>query len=372
MKYNIEEVNEYVAKGLVDKCEHKELPIAIYKYSRNCQFEWIWDNITMNMRGTVLDENGNLIARTFPKFFNIDEGNIPNLPFEVFEKLDGSLGVLFNYEGEWHLATQGSFYSDIAIYAQEILKRNETYKDVFSEKFTFLFEIIYPKNRIVCSYGDDEKLVLLAAFNTKSGREVPYQELKDVAERTGFECAKRYDGIKDLKKIKSLIGDNQEGFVIRFSDGTRVKAKGEEYVRLHGVLTSFSNLDIWRCLKEGSDYRSLMVDVPDEYDAWVTNIEQDLQSNFNFIEATVKAEYKLLVKKLKSQIPTEEERQDRNSPVLKAYNKEFFELVEGNRLAGYLLDHHRNKDYSGSIWNQIRPDYEKPFWTDYSLKRNKP
>ena len=372
MKYNIEEVNEYVAKGLVDKCEHKELPIAIYKYSRNCQFEWIWDNITMNMRGTVLDENGNLIARTFPKFFNIDEGNIPNLPFEVFEKLDGSLGVLFNYEGEWHLATQGSFYSDISIYAQEILKRNETYKAVFSEKFTFLFEIIYPKNRIVCSYGDDEKLVLLAAFNTKSGREVPYQELKDVAERTGFECAKRYDGIRDLKKIKSLIGDNQEGFVIRFSDGTRVKAKGEEYVRLHGVLTMFSNLDIWRCLKEGSDYRSLMVDVPDEYDAWVTNVEEDLQSSFNFIEATVKAEYKLLVKKLKSQIPADEERQDRNSPVLKAYNKEFFELVEGHRLGGYLLDHHRNKDYSGSIWNQIRPDYEKPFWTDYSLKRNKP
>ena len=62
---------------------------------------------------------------------------------QVFEKLDGSLGILFHYAGEWHLATQGSFYSDVAIYAQKILARNETYKDVFSEKFTFLFEIIY-------------------------------------------------------------------------------------------------------------------------------------------------------------------------------------------------------------------------------------
>lgn len=371
MRYNIETINEYVAKGLLDKCEHKELPIAIYKYSRNCQFEWNWDDVTMNMRGTVLDDEGNVVAKTFPKFFNIESDNFPNLPFEVFEKLDGSLGILFNYMDEWHLATQGSFYSDVAIYAQEILKRNETYKDVFSEKFTFLFEILYPKNRIVCSYGDEEKLVLLGAFKNDNGRETTYNELIAIAERTGFECAKRYDGIKDLKKIKSLICDNQEGFVIRFSDGTRVKAKGEEYVRLHGVLTRFSNLDIWECLREGTDYRSRMIDVPDEYDVWVTNIENDLKSNFNFIDTTVKAEYKLIIKKVKSQMPSETDREDRNSPILKAYNKEFFGLVKHHRLSGYLLAHHTNSDYSRSIWNQIRPDYEKPFWTNYSTNRNK-
>lgn len=143
MKYNIETINEYVAKGLLDKCEHKELPIAIYKYSRNCQFEWIWDNVTMNMRGTVLDENGNVVAKTFPKFFNIESGNFPNLPFEVFEKLDGSLGILFNYEGEWHLATSGSFYSDQAIYGKKILEKNKLYIDGLSKDFTYLFEIIY-------------------------------------------------------------------------------------------------------------------------------------------------------------------------------------------------------------------------------------
>ena len=371
MKYNIETINEYVAKGLLDKCEHQKLPIAIYKYSRNCQFEWTWDNITMNMRGTVLDSEGNVVAKTFPKFFNIESDNFPNLPFEVFEKLDGSLGVLFNYEGEWHLATQGSFYSEQAIYAKEILERNETYKDVFSEKFTFLFEILYSKNRIVVSYGDEEKLVLLAAFKNDCGRETPYAELKALAERTGFECAKRYDGIKDLTKIKSLIGDNQEGFVIRFSDGTRVKAKGDEYVRLHGLMTQFSNLDIWASLRDGEDYRSLMKDVPDEYDAWITNIEQDLQSNFNFIDASVKSEYKLLIKKVKSQTPTGEERLDRDSPVLRAYNKEFFELVRNHRLSGYLLSHHNGSDYYRSIWNQIRPEYEKPFWNNSIKTPNK-
>jgi hypothetical protein len=218
------------------------------------------------------------------------------------------------------------------------------------------------KNRIVVDYFGQEKLVMLAAFNTKNGYELPYAELKDLAERTGFECVERYDGIKDLSKIKSLIKDNEEGFVIRYSDGKRRKVKGEEYVRLHRVLTAFSNLDIWDCMRNGTDYRSKMVDIPDEYDVWVTNVEQDLQSNFNFIDATVKAEYKVIAKKIKSQTPTDEERLDRNSPVLKAYNKEFHSLVSGHKLAGYLLDHHSRNDYSRKIWTQIRPDYEKPFW----------
>lgn len=85
MKYNIETINEYVAKGLLDKCDHKELPIALYKYSRNCQFEWTWDDITMNMRGTVLDTEGNVVAKTFPKFFNIESDNFPNLPLRFLK-----------------------------------------------------------------------------------------------------------------------------------------------------------------------------------------------------------------------------------------------------------------------------------------------
>jgi hypothetical protein len=44
------------------------------------------------MRGTVIDREGNLIAKAFPKFFNMEEHkpeDIPNEEFEVFEKMDG-------------------------------------------------------------------------------------------------------------------------------------------------------------------------------------------------------------------------------------------------------------------------------------------
>ena len=107
----------------------------------------------MDCRGLVLDSDGNVVAKPFKKFFNLEEltpGQIPNEPFEVFEKMDGSLGILFNYKGEWILATKGSFISEQAVKGMQILKK---YKyERLLEGYTYLFEIIYSENRIVCQY----------------------------------------------------------------------------------------------------------------------------------------------------------------------------------------------------------------------------
>ena len=77
--------------------------------------------------------------------------------------------------------------------------------------------------------------------------EVPYDELpKD----TGMEIVKRYDGINDFVNIKNLISNDKEGFVIRFKNGFRMKIKGDEYIRLHKIVTNISNRDIWEYLKK--------------------------------------------------------------------------------------------------------------------------
>jgi RNA ligase len=46
----------------------------------------------------------------------------PTENFEVYEKMDGSLGIVFWYRGQWVVATRGSFTSDQANKAREILK----------------------------------------------------------------------------------------------------------------------------------------------------------------------------------------------------------------------------------------------------------
>ena len=124
MTLDINILNEYLEKGLVVKNDHPTLPLSIYNYSRTCQYENKWDDITKMCRGLILDKEGNVIAKAFNKFFNYEEltlNDIPEESFEVFEKLDGSLGILFWYQGKWIISSKGSFTSDQATFGKYLL-----------------------------------------------------------------------------------------------------------------------------------------------------------------------------------------------------------------------------------------------------------
>lgn len=344
MKFDLNILNRYIEKGLVEKNDHPHYPISIYNYSRECQFTQAWDEITLACRGLVLDNEGNVVARSFNKFFNMEELNsIPNEPFEVFEKMDGSLGILFRYKTEWIFASKGSFTSDQAIKFKEIFEKN--HNTLFlSGCNTYLFEIIYPENRIVVDYGNEEKVVLIGEIHIESGEELDLEFNKEL----GLNVVKRYDGVNDYKQLKSMVKDNQEGFIVRFKSGMRMKVKGEEYVRLHRLLTNFSNVDIWKCLKDGKDINVLLERVPDEFDAWVRNTIKELKEKYNQIEFEA--------------ISREKDRYEANPYELS--KKEYAEWVKEQplNLQSILFSLYNNKDYSQIIWKQIRPVYSKPFW----------
>ena len=176
-KINIDLLNKMINDKLINDTKHKTLPITIYNYSKFCQFKKEWNEITLQCRGLILDDNYNVVAKPFPKFFNLEEEkSIPNEPYTIYEKIDGSLGILFYYQG-WHIATRGSFISEQSQRAEQIL--NQKYSHLLrslNHHWTYLFEIIYPENRIVLDYGDKEDLILLGIMNRVTLQE---EELKD-------------------------------------------------------------------------------------------------------------------------------------------------------------------------------------------------
>ncbi len=345
LKYDLNVLQEYIDSGLVEKNDHPVHPISIYNYTRDCQFESKWDSITLNMRGTILDQSGNVIARGFPKFFNMEEmSSIPNEPFDVFEKMDGSLGILFYYANEWILATRGSFTSDQAKRGMEILKKQEEkYGSNLNVHNFYLCEIIYPENRIVCDYGNEEKLVLLAMMDHRI--EYHHTWMVDSWYHPDL-VVKVYNGIEDYRDLKKIIKEDQEGFVIKFESGQRMKIKGEEYVRLHRLLTNFSNVDIWESLMLGKDLNLMLEKVPDEFDSWVRNTINDLKIKFKVREDRAK---EILGENITGKDLSRKEIAEILNTQTSMNKAIIFCMLDG-------------KDYSEIIWKNIRPVYQKPFW----------
>ena len=255
----LEKLNKYYEDGLLYKQVHPSLPLTIWNYTEKVQYENLWDEVTLMCRGLVTDNEGNIVATPFHKFFNIEEGKYtPTETFEVYEKMDGSLGIIFWYEGQWVVATRGSFTSDQAIKAKELLKKYNT--DIMFRHLTFCFEVLYKNNRIVVDYGDYEGLVLLGTFD-KNGKEYDVEMWREY----GFDVVKKYDGINDYKELKQMVKNDQEGFVVKFSNGDRVKVKGVEYLRLHKIMTNVTTTGVWEYLRNGEDVMEILKDVPDEF-----------------------------------------------------------------------------------------------------------
>jgi hypothetical protein len=76
----------------------------LYVYTSRFVYEDGWDQFSLMVRGLILHPGERrIIATPFPKFFNAGErnGSIPELPFEVFEQVDGSLAILHHFGGAW-------------------------------------------------------------------------------------------------------------------------------------------------------------------------------------------------------------------------------------------------------------------------------
>lgn len=346
MNLNRNDIELLIDQKYIMMNKHPELDLYILNYTKTAQFERYWNEYTLMARGLVINKDFNVVARPFKKFFNIEEHNteeIPyGLPFEVFDKMDGSLGIIFYYNNEWHVATRGSFISDQA-------KRGKQLFDVkyyagqlnLDERYTYLVEIIYPENRIVVDYRGMSDLVLLAAINTKTGDELSYDMLSSV----GFTVVKKYDNVKDVDSIRTLFENNtDEGVIVRFSNGFRLKIKWNEYCRLHSIVTNVSTKIVWEHLKNENSFEELLENVPDEFYDWINKTSDNIRSEYSKIELKFfKIFYDLYISK--------------NLRTKKEFALEAIKYSPSS----ILFNMFDGKKYDHIIWSMVEPEFAKPF-----------
>ena len=252
--------------GFVHRRVDGQAALQLFIYTPRCVYEDGWDEFTVMARGLIVDEAaGQVVATPFPKFFNVGErwGEVPDLPFEAFEKLDGSLVIAFHHAGRWRAATKGAFDSEQAVWAQARL--DAAGLSPLAPGTTYLFEAVYPENRIVVRYPEPA-LVMLAAYNG-DGRELAYDEVLATCRALGWRAARRYGfaGIADMVAHAAALPRDDEGFVIRFSNGLRLKLKGAEYRRIHALISRCTPLAMWEAMMAGDDMGAIRRDLPEEF-----------------------------------------------------------------------------------------------------------
>lgn len=311
--------------------------LRLWNYTAKCQYERAWDNETRRCRGLVADAEGFVIARPFEKFFIVGElPQLPIEPFEVTEKLDGSLIVVAQGGDGLCVTSRGSFDSPHAAAGRLLWTRR--YVGVAPPVGqTWCLELIAPWNRIVVDYGGREDLVLLAALDNATGRDVPCEAWPGPRVRT-FDMTE----VAEVLARLSLLGPDEEGYVLRFlASGLRVKAKGDEYVRLHSLVTGVTARKLWELLSTGASLAAVIDRVPDEFAVWVQRTVTRLTDSYAAIEREARARHEAV-----AALPT---RKDQALAIAGfAHRAIVFRMLDG-------------QPYAAAIWKLVYPGPERPF-----------
>lgn len=225
MKIDIKKYKGLEKKGLLVSEKHEVDDLVVWNYTKKAEKDLIPE--VKLAKGLITDLNGNIVSMSFSDSFV----KLPTSEsFKVFNKLDGTLGVLYWMKGEPYLATPESFISDQAMMGSVILRRYDWSK--INKKYTYLFEIIYPENKKVIDYGGAKAIILLAVIDNKTGRDLNLEKnhadfpyLKEVPIRD-----------KNIKDLQSENIVNQRGYVLLFKDGKRLSIEFKDYLKLKSKL----------------------------------------------------------------------------------------------------------------------------------------
>ncbi len=251
----------------VKSVRHPAYPnLILFKYSQIASDMSL--PLVQECRGVILDENDDwrVVSRAYGKFFNYGEPNAAEIDWAtawVQEKVDGTLCTVYEYAGQWHVATTGTpdaggpvnngeiifaalFWETLGLYLGE----DWDAPPWESTDWCYLFELTTPHNRVVVNHLT-ASLTLLGVRDRASGqwvtdsdtvmarvvpvvREFPLQSFADISAT--------FDGMDPLQ---------QEGYVVVDALGNRVKVKHPGYVALHHMKDGMTAKSILEVIQRG-------------------------------------------------------------------------------------------------------------------------
>lgn len=254
-----------------------------------------WNAFECVCRGLILERGtGRVVARPYDKFFNY--GQVFPHPHAVItqvnEKLDGSLGIGYHYQGKWRMASRGSLTGDHAQWGQAQLDQCDL--SSLSEDYTLLFEMVIPpdqglQDNLTVKY-DWHGLCLLNSRQRVTGRYAEPVVDAVLAQRQGWRVPRIY-GVMHLPALlkRAEADTNFEGYVVEFSDGSRLKVKTPEYLKLNYLNSHFNKRLVWTAFHKGDTayLEKLPDDVQGQVKTWLAEFALLTSEIIQLAEAVV-------------------------------------------------------------------------------------
>lgn len=276
---NVDRLGREIADGYVRVGNHPHLPLNILCYESKAMIDQHWTREVRLSRGLIYNPtNLKVVARPFEKFFNYGESHAPkihgNTFVRLYDKIDGSLGIVYPTEhGKYAVASKGSFTSPQAVKGTEIWQRDLEGRFRPPRNLTILVEIVYPENRIVLDYGDQEKLILLGAVDIETGVSYSPEDIiwwrGEKAEQVG---SGKWGFITSNPDLAVFHRPNREG-VVAWSPNldVRVKLKQPDYIEKHKTVFGLNEMTVWEAWN-GDRYFEFVNGLPEEVQDWARNV----------------------------------------------------------------------------------------------------
>jgi RNA ligase len=244
--------------------------------------------VVQQARGIILDEakNWEIVSYSYSKFFNYGELLALNIDWrstKIYDKLDGSLMVLYPYEGHWHVQSSGT-----ADAQGKILPHDVTFRDLFWQTWQSLgyvlpsilpyslsFELLTPLNRIIVPQNK-VRLVLHGVRNLETLQEEDpiLWATKYNWEAVGIYSFHSWEALLEASKV--LKPDMGEGYVVCDGNYQRIKVKSPHYIALHQLKDSLSPKRLLEVVlnNEGDEVLAYFPELRKPYDALQQRLEE--------------------------------------------------------------------------------------------------
>jgi hypothetical protein len=130
--------------------------IYVLKYKRRVFYDKLWNEFLEECRGTIVDEDFNVIARPFTKIYNFRiEDKSPVLSDDTsitaYRKVNGFLCNLTWYNNDILVSTTGSTDSSHVTMAKEMMLKEQSWNNWVSATsmnrgYTMMFECVHPED----------------------------------------------------------------------------------------------------------------------------------------------------------------------------------------------------------------------------------